>query len=56
MWISYYKNFTLPQIESTSLHKDSQEAQDQLQIDGTIKEGKQKVVGLIGNTFGPSSH
>lgn len=26
-------------IESTSLHKDSQEAQDQLQIDGTIKEG-----------------
>lgn len=28
-------------IESTSLHKDSQEAQEQLQVDGTIKEGKQ---------------
>jgi hypothetical protein len=27
------------EIESTSLHKDSQEAQDQLQVDGILKEG-----------------
>ena len=27
------------EIESTSLHKDSHEAQEQLQIDGGVKEG-----------------
>jgi hypothetical protein len=28
------------ELESTSLHKDSQEAQDQLQMDGNLKEGE----------------
>ena len=30
------------EIESTSLHKDSHEAQEQLQIDGGVKEGNLK--------------
>jgi hypothetical protein len=30
------------EIESTSLHKDSHEAQEQLQIDGGVKEGDLK--------------
>ena len=34
-----FHSIKFQEIESTSLHKDSQEAQDQLQIDGTIKEG-----------------
>ena len=44
------------EIESTSLHKDSQEAQDQLQIDGTIKEGMIKIKCFSNKNMGLCLH